>query len=107
MAFVGERWQSKCPTIRDRNTHIFNQDLLSDVKFLVPVSNRTESESKRMKVIPAHKFVLAIGSPVFFAKFYGQLVDTTGLIELPDCDFESLLEFFRYLYSDNVNLTRK
>lgn len=58
-----------------------------------------------MKVIPAHKFVLSIGSPVFFAMFYGQLVDTTGLIELPDCDFESLLEFFRYLYSDNVNLT--
>lgn len=37
--------------------------------------------------------------------FYGQLVDTTGLIELPDCDFENLLEFFRYLYSDNANLT--
>jgi len=105
MASVDESWQSKCSTVRDRITHIFNQELMSDVKFLVPVSNRTESESKRMKVIPAHKFVLSIGSPVFFAMFYGQLVDTTGVIELPDCDFESLLEFFRYLYSDNVNLT--
>ena len=104
MAFVGESWQSKCSTIRDRTTHIFNQDLLSDVKFLVPVSNHTESESKRVKVIPAHKFVLAIGSPVFFAMFYGQLVDPADSIELPDCDFESLLELFRYLYTDNVNL---
>ena len=105
MAFVDESWQSKCPTIRDRTTHIFNQDVLSDVKFLVPVSNRAESESKQVKVIPAHKFVLAIGSPVFFAMFYGQLADTTDTIELPDCDFESLLELFRYLYSDNVNVT--
>lgn len=105
MAFVDESWQSKCPTIRDRTTHIFNQDILSDVKFLVPVSNRAESESKRVQVmIPAHKFVLALASPVFFAMFYGQLVDPTDTIELPDCDFESLLELFRYLYTDNVNL---
>lgn len=105
MAFVDESWQSKCPTVRDRTTHIFNQDLLSDVKFLVPVSNQAESESKRVKMIPAHKFVLAVGSPVFFAMFYGQLVDPTDTVELPDCDFESLLELFRYLYTDNVNLT--
>ena len=26
-------------------------------------------------------------------------------IELPDCDYESLLELFRYLYSDEVNLS--
>lgn len=105
MAFVDENWQSKCLTIRDRTTHIFNQDLLSDVKFLVPVSNRAESESKTVKVIPAHKFVLAIASPVFFAMFYGQLLDPRDTIELPDCDFESLLELFRFLYTDNVDLT--
>ena len=56
-------------------------------------------------MIPAHKFVLAISSPVFYAMFYGQMAETTDSIELPDCEYESLLEMFRYLYSDKVNLS--
>ena len=71
------------------------------MKFIVRVSNG-ESESK---VIPAHKLVLAIGSPVFFAMFYGQMTDTGDSIELPDCEYEALLELFRFIYSDEVELT--
>ena len=37
--------------------------------------------------------------------FYGEMAESGGTIELPDCDSESLLELFRYLYSDEVNLT--
>ena len=81
---------------------MFNNDRLSDVKFVVANSNG-ESESKQ--VIPAHKFILAIGSPVFEAMFYGELAETKDTIELPDCDNESLLELFRYVYSDEVNLS--
>ena len=55
------------------------------------------------QVIPAHKFVLSISSPVFEAMFYGELAETTDTIELPDCEYESLLELFRYTYSDEVN----
>ncbi len=102
MAVVEENWQTKRSTVVERTTFIFNNELLSDVKFVVPVSTG-ESESK--KAIPAHKFVLAIGSPVFFAMFYGQMAETTDSIELPDCDYESLLELFCFLYSDRVNLT--
>ena len=79
-----------------------NNDRLSDVKFVAANSNG-ESESKQ--VIPAHKFMLAIGSPVFEAMFYGELAETKDTIELPDCDHESLLELFRYMYSDEVNLS--
>ena len=57
------------------------------------------------QVIPAHKFVLSINSPVFEAMFYGELAETTDSIELPDCEYESLLELFRYMYSDEVNLS--
>ena len=81
---------------------MLNNDRLSDVKFVAANSNG-ESESKQ--VIPAHKFILAIGSPVFEAMFYGELAETKETIELPDCDYESLLELFRYLYSDEVNLS--
>ena len=95
-----DHWQTKCLTISERTTFIFNNELLSDVKFIVPVSN---SESRKM--IPAHKFVLAIGSPVFYAMFFGEMAETKNSIELPDCEYESLLELFRYLYTDVVNLT--
>ena len=97
-----ENWQTKLPTLVERTTFIFNSGLLSDVKFVVPVSTE-ESESK--KVIPAHKFVLAVSSPVFFAMFYGQIAKTKDSIELPDCEYESLLELFRFLYSDKVKLS--
>ena len=97
-----DNWQTKLPTLVERTAFIFNSEILSDVKFVVPMSIG-ESESK--KVIPAHKFVLAISSPVFFAMFYGQMAETKDSIELPDCEYESLLEFFRFLYSDNVNLS--
>ena len=81
---------------------MLNNHLLSDVKFVVRQSDG-ESESKR--VIPAHKFVLSIGSPVFEVMFYGELAETRDSIELPDCEYESLLELFRYMYSDEVNLS--
>ena len=35
----------------------------------------------------------------------GQLAVTRDSVELPDCDYESLLELFRYIYSDEVNLS--
>ena len=94
-------WQTKKGTVRERVAFLWNTELLSDVKFVVPVSNG-ESETK---VIPAHKFVLAITSPVFYAMFYGKMADTTDTIELPDCEYESLLELFRFIYSDEENLT--
>ena len=31
--------------------------------------------------------------------FYGELSETRDSIELPDCEYESLLELFRYMYS--------
>ena len=102
MAAVEENWQMKLSTIKERTTVIFNNELLSDVKFVVAAS---EAESETRKTIPAHKLVLAISSPVFYAMFYGQLAEAKDCVELPDCEYDSLLEFLRYLYSDEANLT--
>ena len=88
----------------ERTTFIFNNELLSDVKFVVPMSTG-ESESK--KVIPAHKFVLAISSPVFYAMFYGQMAETTDSIELPDCDYGSLLELLSFHVHRRSEFERK
>ena len=81
---------------------MFNNEHLSDVKFVV--RGNDDGESKSHRLITAHKFVLSIGSPVFEAMFCGELAETKDTIQLPDCDYESLLELFRYLYSDEVNL---
>ncbi|XP_044179964.1 BTB/POZ domain-containing protein 6-like [Acropora millepora] len=99
-----ETWQTKRSTIRERTKFMLNNDLFSDVKFVVRKSD-SEGESESKKMIPAHKFVLSIGSPVFEAMFYGELAETRDSIELPDGEYESLLELFRYLYSDEVNLS--
>ena len=82
---------------------MFNNELFSDVKFVVERTAQGESESKQ--VIPAHKFVLSISSPVFEAMFYGELAETGDSIVLSDCENDSLLELVRYLYSDEVNLS--
>ena len=81
---------------------MFNNDLYSDVKFVV---QGDDGESGSKQTIPVHKFVLSISSPVFEAMFYGDLAETRDSVELPDCEYESLLELFRYMYSDEVNLS--
>ena len=48
---------------------MLNNDLFSDVKFVV---RKKDGKSESNQVIPAHKFVLSIGSPVFEAMFYGE-----------------------------------
>ena len=73
---IEKNWQTTKPTIRERSKHMFNNDLFSDVKFVVRRGVNGESESKQ--VIPAHtEFVLSISSPVFEAMFYGELTETT------------------------------
>ena len=99
---VQTNWQTTRSTVRERTTFMFNNEHLSDVKFSVRGS---DGESETDRLITAHKFVLSIGSPVFEAMFYGELAETKDTIQLPDCDYESLLELFRYLYSDEVNLS--
>ncbi len=103
MAVVEKNWQTTRHTIRERNKFMFNNYLFCDVEFVVRKTTDGESESKR--VIPAHKFVLSISSPVFEAMFYGELAETGASVELPDCEYESLLELFRYMYSDEVQLS--
>ena len=38
-------------------------------------------------------------------KIYAEMADTTDSVELTDCDSDGLSELFRYMYSDEVNLT--
>ena len=99
---IETNWQTARPSVRERVKFLFNNDRLSDVKFVV---RNGDGKSKSTQVIPAHRFILAMGSPVFEAMFYGELAEKRDTIELPDCDYDSLLELFQYMYSDGVNLS--
>lgn len=98
--FLEKDWQTTRATIRERTRFMFNNDLISDVKFTVQGSDGSKRE------IPAHKFVLSISSPVFYAMFYGPVADISDTIALSDCEYESLSELFRFMYSDEVHLSR-
>ena len=118
-----EDWQTTKGSVRDRTAFLFNNSLLSDIKFVVPdsqdqskndskqdsqdqpdIDSRDVSDSRHVRV-PAHKFMLAISSPVFEAMLYGQMAEKGEEVELPDTDSHTLLEFLRFLYCDEVNLT--
>ena len=92
--FIG-RWQADGSTVLERNKYMFNNPVMSDIKFAFP--------DKPPIYIPAHKYVLAISSPVFFAMFYGDLAEKRETIDITDCDPEVFLQFLRYLYYDDTN----
>ena len=94
-------WQTTKPTIRERNAFMFNNPLMSDVTFVVRASEKNSREIR----VPAHKYVLAISSPVFYAMFYGDIAEKNNSIHLPDCHANGFHEFLRFLYSDEVKLT--
>ena len=94
-----EIWQTKRKTIRERVAFMLNNPLMSDISFV------TKDLSGAEVIFSAHKFVLAVSSPVLYAMFYGELAERKNKIELPDCDSEGFLEFLRFLYCDEVNLT--
>ena len=74
----GEDSHTKGKTIRERLKMMVNNDVMSDVTFV------TEDAMGDVVVIKAHKFVLAVSSPVFYAMFYGRLSERKDKIELPD-----------------------
>lgn len=99
----GTGWQSsvKCSGgVRERNAAMFNNDLMADVHFTVgPKGGGTQR-------IPAHTYVLATGSTVFYAMFYGGLADDrqAANIDIPDVEPAAFLTMLRYLYCDDINL---
>ena len=104
MAVFEESWQKAKSTIRERGIFMLNNDLLSDVSLVVRTSSDENKPKKSKMAIPAHKFVLSICSPVFFAMFCGEMGEKSDTIDLPDCEYEGVLEMLRYLYSEEVKL---
>ncbi|KAK6304504.1 hypothetical protein J4Q44_G00250900 [Coregonus suidteri] len=91
------RWQSSHPTLRERNALMFNNELMADIHFIVGPSGESQN-------VPAHKYVLAVGSSVFCAMFYGDLAEEESEIHIPDVEPAAFLILLKYMYSDAIDL---
>ena len=49
--------------------------------------------------MPGLKVVLSICSPVFFAMFCGEMAERSDTVDLPDCEYERVLEMLQYMYN--------
>jgi BTB/POZ domain-containing protein 3/6 len=81
-------WQATKATVRERNAAMFNNDLMSDIRFVV-------GSDEQVQTIPAHKFVLATGSSVFYAMFYGGLAENKAEINVPDVEPTAFLTLLK------------
>ncbi|KAF1394523.1 hypothetical protein PFLUV_G00001200 [Perca fluviatilis] len=90
-------WQGLYPTLRERNSVMFNNEMMADVHFVVGPPGGTQR-------VPGHKYVLAVGSSVFHAMFYGELAEDQEEIRIPDVEPPSFLAMLKYIYCDEIDL---
>jgi len=94
---LDSNWQATKSTVRERNAAMFNNELMADIQFIVGSPGQTQK-------IPAHKYVLATGSSVFYAMFYGGLAENKNEVEVPDVEPSAFLTLLKYLYCDEIHL---
>ena len=82
-------WQATKPTVRERNAAMFNNELMADIRFVVGC------DEQLVQTIPAHKYVLATGSSVFYAMFYGGLAENKAEIKVPDVEPTAFLTLLK------------
>lgn len=90
-------WQAEKTSVKERITFLFNNEILSDVYFLV-------GKGPQRRRIPAHKFILSVGSAVFDAMFNGGIATQSEEVELPDVEPSAFLALLRFLYTDDVQI---
>lgn len=97
-------WQATRNSLKERISFMYCNPLLADVYFIV-------GQNEERQRIPAHKFVLAIGSAVFDAMFSGRFADGQSTnnepveVELPDVEPSAFLTLLKFLYSDDVSIS--
>jgi len=87
-----QNWQASKSQIKERIAFMFNNETLSDVHFVV-------GRGSNVQRIPAHKFVLSVGSSVFDAMFNGGLATDSDEIEIPDVEPTAFFALLRCVLS--------
>ena len=84
-------WQVTKKCIKERTAVLFNNELMADVHFIVG------SETSQ-RCVPAHKLILATGSPVFCAMFYGELTEDKNEVTIPDVEPQAFFNLLQWVY---------
>ena len=92
-------WKAK--SLAERNKCMWNNSLLADVEFSFPES----SSDNKCVLVPAHSYILAISSPVFFNMLTGDSRNRKTTVRIADCDAKIFQLFLRYLYCEELELT--
>lgn len=79
-------WQESRLLLTERASFLLNNERMSDIKFVV---------GEQKVVMYGHKLILAMGSPVFEAQFFGCLKSNDEVIELPDFEPQTFLLFLK------------
>lgn len=91
-------WQTPLQDIRSRGKHLLQTGKWSDCSFLVGTeSNQT--------LLPGHKLILAMASPVFDTMFNGPLnPKNNDPIEILDVQPDAFKALMEYIYTDKINI---
>ncbi len=81
------------PTKASDVERMYNNSFISDIKF-------TFGDKTTGQVFYAHKYVLAISSPVFNEMFYSKTEKPIQTIHLPDENSKTLAGFFGFIYKE-------
>ena len=81
------------PTKPSQVKQMYNNSFLSDIKF-------TFGNNKSGEMVYAHKYVLAISSPVFNEMFYTKTKEAIKTIYLPGHNSEVIAGFFGFIYKE-------
>ena len=81
------------PTKASDVDRMYNNSFISDIKF-------TFGDKKPGQVFYAHKYVLAISSPVFNEMFYSDTEKSIKTMHIPNQDGETLAGFFSFIYKE-------
>ena len=90
---VDKNWQN-LKNVQERNAAMFMNELMSDIYFVV---GRKCLPEKQLR-IPAHKYVLATSSSVFYAMFYGSLAEEKNEIQIPDVEPSAFVAMLRLVF---------
>uniref|UniRef100_A0A1B0DD34 Uncharacterized protein n=1 Tax=Phlebotomus papatasi TaxID=29031 RepID=A0A1B0DD34_PHLPP len=94
---VSYDWQVNKHEMKMRGQHLLETGLWADCHFLLGAPPHQE-------VIPGHKLILAMASPVFEAMFFGGLAEKSDPIPICDVQPEAFKALLEYIYMDSIKI---
>lgn len=90
-------WQTSCHELKDRGEHLLKSGKWADCHFLV-------GAEPNQIMLPAHKLIMSMASPVFDAMFNGGLPEKNDPIEILDVQPEAFKALMEYIYTDKISI---